>query len=319
MKTIGIIGKGFVGGAVYEGMKHAFDVVSWDKANGWETWDIDRDNNSSHNDVHIHSYLEYIRDDMEQSGKNGPPDDSIYYLTKYSDGPIFVCVPTPMKKDGSCDTSIVESVVLEVDDAVKKMGLLRVVVIKSTVPPGTTDAINEKTENIQVCFNPEFLTERNAIEDFKNQDRIIIGGPRPATNVVKQMYATAFPNVPTTKTSSTIAELVKYVTNCFLATKVSFANEIKQICDKLEIDYDKVIEYAGKDKRLGNSHWAVPGPDGNLGFGLTCFPKDLNALIARSKELGVDPTVMMATWAKNLEVRADRDWERMIGRAIAEE
>jgi UDPglucose 6-dehydrogenase len=315
MKTIGIIGKGFVGGAIYEGMKHAFDIVSWDKAKGWETWDIARNNNPNHNvDLHVCSYLEWVKDDKEKDERG-----DIFYVAKYSDGPIFVCVPTPMRKDGSCDTSIVESVVMEVDAAVKEMGLLRVVVIKSTVPPGTTERINEMTENVQVCFNPEFLTERNAVEDFKNQDRIIIGGPRPATNVVKQMYETAYPNVPTTKTSSTIAELVKYVTNCFLATKVSFANEIKQVCDKLDVDYDKVIEYARKDTRLGNSHWAVPGPDGSLGFGLTCFPKDLNALIARSKELGVNPTVMEATWEKNLEVRDDRDWERMIGRAISEE
>jgi len=313
MKTIGIIGKGFVGGAIFEGMKHAFDIVAWDKAKAWETWDRNRHIDPKH-DIYVCSYLEWIKDDKEQ-GDEG----DIYYVAKYSDGPIFVCVPTPMKKDGSCDTSIVESVVMEIDAAVKKMGLLRVVVIKSTIPPGTTEALNEKAENVQVCFNPEFLTERNAVEDFKNQDRIIIGGPRPATNVVKQMYATAYPNVPTTKTSSTIAELVKYVTNCFLATKVSFANEIKQICDKLEVDYDKVIEYARKDNRLGNSHWAVPGPDGIAGWGGVCFPKDLNALIATAKELGVEPTLMLAAWKKNLEVRSDRDWERMIGRSIAEE
>jgi UDPglucose 6-dehydrogenase len=110
--------------------------------------------------------------------------------------------------------------------------------------------------------------------------------------------------------------MVKYVTNCFLATKVSFANEIKQICDKLDIDYDKVVEYSTKDKRLGTSHWAVPGHDGHFGFGLTCFPKDLNALIATATSLGVDPKVMIAVWEKNLEVRPEKDWEKLIGRAI---
>jgi UDPglucose 6-dehydrogenase len=139
------------------------------------------------------------------------------------------------------------------------------------------------------------------------------------------MYETAYPNVPVTKTSSTIAELVKYVTNCFLATKVSFANEMQQICGKLEVDYDKVVEYAKLDPRLGSSHWAVPGPvpthEGKYvrGFGGHCFPKDLNALITVAKRLGVDPTVMSAAWKKNLEVRGpeNSDWEHMKGRAVS--
>jgi UDPglucose 6-dehydrogenase len=172
-------------------------------------------------------------------------------------------------------------------------------------------------KNTIVCFNPEFLTERTAIDDFKNQDRIILGGPHEGTAVLKQLYQKTFPNVPTTKTSSTIAEMIKYVTNCFLATKVSFANEIKQICDGLEIDYDKVIEYATKDKRLGLSHWAVPGHDGLIGFSGSCFIKDLNALMVVAKSLGVAPTVMLGTWEKNLEVRPQRDWEELKGRAVS--
>ena len=124
--------------------------------------------------------------------------------------------------------------------------------------------------------------------------------------------------------------MVKYVTNCFLAVKVSFANEISQICESLDkngynIDYDKVIEYAKFDQRIGESHWSVPGPvpthDGRYvrGFGGHCFPKDINALISVAKESGVNPTVMNAAWEKNLEVRGtnDRDWEHQIGRAVS--
>jgi UDPglucose 6-dehydrogenase len=109
-----------------------------------------------------------------------------------------------------------------------------------------------------------------------------------------------------------------------LATKVSFANEMKQICDKLDIDYDKVIEYATKDKRLGMSHWAVPGPmpandgSGKLlpGYSGSCFVKDINALIHLAKELGIDPKVMNGSWLKNLEVRPGKDWMFLVGRAI---
>jgi UDPglucose 6-dehydrogenase len=100
--------------------------------------------------------------------------------------------------------------------------------------------------------------------------------------------------------------------------KVSFANEVKQVCDKLEIDYDKVIEYATKDDRLGMSHWSVPGPDGDYGFGGKCFSKDLNALMAKARELGVDPKVMQAAWDKNLEVRKNHDWLNIPG-AVTED
>jgi UDPglucose 6-dehydrogenase len=101
-----------------------------------------------------------------------------------------------------------------------------------------------------------------------------------------------------------------------LATKVSFANEIYQICKEMGVDYNTVISTATLDKRLGKSHWKVPGPDGHYGFGLTCFPKDLNALIRLAESHGVDAKVMKAAWEKNLEVRPERDWEQMKGRAV---
>ena len=112
--------------------------------------------------------------------------------------------------------------------------------------------------------------------------------------------------------------MVKYFTNCFLATKVSFANEIYQICEKLDIDYDKVVEYAKYDERIGYSHLNVPGPDGDFGFGGHCFPKDLNALInlAVKNELGLDINVLNAALETNNRVRQNRDWEKLKGRAV---
>jgi len=101
--------------------------------------------------------------------------------------------------------------------------------------------------------------------------------------------------------------------------KVSYANEIYQLCQGLNVDYDKVIEYARYDDRLGNSHWSVPGPDGDFGFGGHCFPKDIAALQFLAKEMNIDTTMLGATINKNTKVRTDLDWTTQIGRAVSEE
>lgn len=289
-----------MGTAMIEGMRHAFNVLGYDKKLGWQKASVDGVERFQINDV-----------------------DPILYMLENVNGPIFVCVPTPMNPDGSCNTSIVENVVLLIDAVADNMQRHRlhrpVVCIKSTVPPGTTQKLNDKCKEIIVCFNPEFLREANPIEDFKNQNRIIVGGPREGTSILKLMYDKAYPDVPLTKTGSSVAEMVKYTTNVFLAVKVALANELDQICNNLDdVDFDKVVEYATKDKRLGTSHWAVPGPDGKAGFGGSCFPKDLNALMSVAKNLGVEPSVMSGAWSKNLEIRPEKDWESLKGRAVNE-
>ncbi len=226
---------------------------------------------------------------------------------------IFVCVPTPMNEDGSCHTDIVESVIKEIDTYANG---LQIVVIKSTVPPGTTDRLDKKYDGVNVIFNPEFLTEANFVEDFKNQDRIILGGVRKGTNKLRQIYSKVFPTAHIIKTGSKTAEMVKYMTNTYLATKVSFSNEIYQICQKIDIDYDKVVEYATLDERLGKTHLSVPGPDGDLGFGGHCLPKDLNALIAFAQNLDLEPIVLETVNWVNDKYRKNRDWEKMKGRAV---
>jgi UDPglucose 6-dehydrogenase len=238
---------------------------------------------------------------------------------------IFVCVPTPMNKDGSCHTDIVESVVKDIDkwcyaywgnyEYQKSKGIDRkpIVVIKSTVPPGTTDRLHRKYKSVNVIFNPEFLTEANFLEDFKNQTRIILGGTRKGTTILRQVYSKVFPHATIVKTGSKTAEMVKYFVNSFLGTKVSFANEMKQICDTIDIDYDKVVEYATYDERLGKSHWAVPGPDGELGFGGHCLPKDISAIVNE-----FDTYLLKSVLDVNDKVRENRDWEDMKGRAVIE-
>ena len=178
----------------------------------------------------------------------------------------------------------------------------------------STDKWNKRfnSSGLYIVFNPEFLTEANAVEDYKNQNRIIVGGERPYTSIVKVVFEKAFPQVPIFKTSSTIAEMIKYVTNTFLATKVSFANEMYQICQGLDIDYDKVIEYAKYDDRLGKSHWSVPGHDGDFGYGGHCFPKDVAALNYVASEMNISTKILSSTIEKNEEVRS-----KTIGRGFA--
>ena len=280
---IGIVGQGYVGTAVKTIFEKYYDV---------ETYDLDKDKCT----------VDYLEDMVE--------------LTNV----IFVCVPTPMKKDGSCDISIVESIVKDINNMVVSRNVSdRIVAIKSTVPPGTTNNLNKKCQNISVIFNPEFLTEANFIDDFRNQNRIVIGGQRPASTKLRQIYSLVFPNIPIIKTGSKTAEMVKYITNTFLAVKVSFANEMKEICDKLNIDYDKVVEYATYDERLGKSHWAVPGPDGKLGFGGSCFPKDINALVHLCDELNIPENILSSAIDTNLRVRPEEDWKELKGRAVVEE
>jgi len=225
---------------------------------------------------------------------------------------VFVCLPTPMDEIGRCNTSIVEAAVKRCFE----FGKTKIVVIKSTISPGTTQKLNEKYPSLQIVFNPEFLTERNAVKDYENQSRIILGGPRPATTELKQIFSKAFPKAHIIKTDSTHAEMVKYLTNTFLSVKVSFANEIYEICNRLDIDYDKVIEYATLDERLGESHWGVPGHDGDFGFGGHCFPKDLSALLYVARKEGAIHNVLKAAQKTNDEVRKNRDWEQMKGRAV---
>jgi len=271
--NIGIIGQGFVGNAVYQKFKDYYDI---------NTYDLD--------------------ESKCNSSEQQTLDNTI----------VFVCLPTPMNEDGSCNISIVESAVKRCFE----FGVTKMVVIKSTIPPNTTKLLNDTYPSLQIVFNPEFLTERNAVKDYENQNRIILGGPRPATTKLKQIFSKVFPKAHIIKTDSTHAEMVKYLTNSFLATKVSFANEMYQICEGLDVDYDKVIEYATQDERLGNSHWNVPGPDGDFGYGGHCFPKDVKALMVVAEDMDIIPLMLAATDVKNNEVRKNRDWEQMKGRAV---
>ena len=275
---IGIIGQGFVGNAVYQKFKNYYDVLTYD---------------------------------LDKSKCNSTYEDLVF-----KSDTIFLCLPTPMNEDGSCHTDILEKELVTIDLLSDNQEVKKTIVVKSTISPGTTSKWNDLYESLDIIFNPEFLTEANAVDDFNNQNRIILGGPRPSTTKLRQIYSKVFPQAHIIKTDSTHAEMVKYLTNAFLATKVSFANEIYQICGKLNVDYDKVVEYATLDNRLGKSHWQVPGPDGDFGFGGHCLPKDLSSLIHLAMSLDTETNVLNAVEETNDIVRKNRDWEQMKGRAV---
>jgi len=266
---IGIIGRGFVGGAMYENFKECFEVAVWDTVEEKRT---------------LNSFESFV---------------------DWSDI-IFVCVPTPMKESGECDVSIVEDVVAKIANLDRR----KYVVIKSTVTPGTTERLAE-LHNMVIGFNPEFLTEANSYNDFRYQPLIILGSDNTGLGtVMAQLYYEFNAKVDNVahviQRSTKEAELFKYLANCFLATKVIFANEFKILCDKVNVDYGRIAEVAVLDKRLCHTHWRVPGPDGQYGFGGSCFPKDTSALIAYADEIGTALWMLTEATYINDELRGEK-------------
>lgn len=275
---VGIIGCGFVGTAVSVG----FEAVLKDK-------------------IEIREHDKY------------KPTESLETVVSKSDI-LFVCLPTPMNfETGECDTSIIETEVANIVKIAKKR---KTIVIKSTVPPGTTSRLQDAHTAHDFVFNPEFLREKTFIQDFIDQDRIVLGYDTLDLNeklanlyedfAMKQKNAAEI-----VKCASSEAEMTKYVGNCFLATKVAFFNEIYEICKSAGIPYENVIKIVAMDNRIGASHTKVPGHDGQKGFGGSCFPKDLNSLIYFAKDHELDPMILETVWTKNLMVREQYDWEKL--------
>ena len=224
---------------------------------------------------------------------------------------IFVALPTPMKENGEQDISYIENFF-------GNIGLYNtdaVFILKSTVLPGTTKQLVSK-HNFNIVFCPEFLTEKTAKLDMLTQSRIVIGGNAQHTEKVLELFKARFGQKHYVLTDSTTAEFIKYMANTFLAVKVSVVNEFYRMSEALGADWNKALEGFVSDPRIGNSHTQVPGHDGKLGFGGTCFPKDINALITMGKELNVDMNTLEAAWKTNLEVRPEQDWKYLVGRAI---
>ena len=235
---------------------------------------------------------------------------------------IFLSVPTPANEDGSINLDILTDALNDIDGVSEKDNYI---LIRSTVVPGTTWALQEKFPKLNLLFNPEFLTERSANFDFINQGRFIIGsgdsyksalGSELFSKLIRDRFGDC---VAILETTYETAEMIKYMNNCFFATKVSFMNEMYQIAEKCKVNWEQAVDGFVADGRIGHSHLNVPGHDGKFGFGGSCFPKDVQALRNFAEDIGVNPSVLAAVWRKNLEVRPEQDWKELKGRAVSDD
>lgn len=221
-----------------------------------------------------------------------------YDSIKDFDG-VFVCVPSPMNKDGTADTSILEGVLHEL----YKVGYKGVIISKVTAPPGVYQRLQGAYPNL--VHAPEFLTAANAYMDYINGTFAIIGGDVKAyVNEADRIIRITQRDLRhVMHCSITEASLAKYSINSFLATKVLFMNELENLTQAAGGDWATVQKLITLDPRIGKSHTQVPGPDGLYGFGGMCFPKDTSALLAYAHSIGVELDVLDAAVKKNLIIR----------------
>ena len=258
---IGIIGLGYVGGAIRESLDWPEIFMVLDPAKGYNT-----------------TYQE---------------------LADQTEG-VFICVPSPMSEDGSCDTSILENVLANL----KAVNYQGVIISKCTAPPDVYQRLNEAFPNL--VHVPEFLTAANAIRDYVNGKFCIIGGKvgayrREAERLIRMTQQHLGENVRHCSIGE--AALSKYTINSFLATKVTFMNELWGIAVAAGLDYDTIAGMISMDERIGKSHMKVPGPDGSFSFGGACFPKDTSALLKYTETLSQTPMMLDATVRKNTMLR----------------
>ncbi|KKQ92686.1 MAG: UDP-glucose/GDP-mannose dehydrogenase dimerization [Microgenomates group bacterium GW2011_GWC1_39_7b] len=256
------------------------------------------------------------------------PKNKVFWYDKFKESPntleevvkksdfVFVCVPTPIFEDYSgMDMGIVIGVVDQVAEILSSSAKAtedKVLIIKSTSLPGTAKKLAIKYPKINFIMNPEFLTQKNANHDFLNPSRTVIGAESKdvALKVIKIYKTILSKNQPYVVTDTTSAEVIKYMSNLMLASKVLLANEFYELSKKVGANYLDVQKAVESDPRIG-THLGVPGPDGDMGFGGACFPKDMVGILGLAKKLKLDVSALEAIWKKNLKVRKHRDWEEM--------
>ena len=261
---LGVIGSGFVGGAVING----FNTPNVDM------WVVDPKKSTT---------------TLQQLAEVGP------HLT-------FVCVPTPESTNGSVNVTIVDQVLADLN----KFAYNGIVVIKSTITPDHLERFVQEYD-LRIVYNPEFLTEANAHNDFINPAMQILGGVWEECEIVERAYVefSKVKVVPTFKTDIVSASLLKYTINSWLATKVTFMNELYHLhkASGANTSWEQFTDMLQRDKRIGDSHLRVPGPNGSFGFGGHCFPKDTAGLLSYADKNNVDLSVLSKVVKTNARIR----------------
>ena len=222
--------------------------------------------------------------------------NTIEDLIAFRPDAVFVAVPTPMLETGECNTEILEGVMQQLNNS---KGLL--VIVKSTVPAYRLQAIQEQCINLRTVYNPEFLTEKNYIEDFRHPAMHVFGGINADTDAVEKLYLehSDCKECPVYKTDMVTASMVKYCLKSFLATKVTFMNEMYDVLKNAKgSDWNTFAKIVQTDPRIGVTHMRVPGNDGQRGYAGSCFPKDTNALAWFAREILNTPFTQLETSIK---------------------
>lgn len=214
---------------------------------------------------------------------------------------VYICVPSPSTEDGHCDTSILESVLKELTFA--NIAKDKVLISKVTAPPSVYARLLEQYPNLVHC--PEFITAADHIADYQNSSYFIFGGHKEWCERAKDVVRSAVPLVHDKLLITDIksASLYKYMMNSYLATKVTFMNDMKALADRYDIDWTEFTNLATWDSRIGYTHLSVPGPDGQYGWGGACFPKDVSAIIMEGLDQNADMELLQRVETLNRKQR----------------
>jgi len=284
--NIGIIGYGVVGKAIEYGFKSASNITIYDPL--------------------------YIK-------KFSPTIEKVIFDSEI----VFVCVPTPMSNVNGdpFDSSVIDEVMEKIETASSQLDSPPIVVIESAVIPSKIKQYIKQYTNIELVVSPEYLTEKEPFEKFLNPECRILGGSSEDTMKVQkafELYSICEP-CKVGYCDAIGAAVIKYMENSFLAMKISFMNQfydlLKQSGSKTE--WNHLAEIFHYDSRMGNSHFIIPGHDGDRHWGGKCFPKDINAIIYDAKKLGCNLTILEEVWNYNLENRKDINWAKIKG-AVSE-
>lgn len=226
-----------------------------------------------------------------------PGSHSLQGMLSQNIDAVFICLPTPALSGGGCDVSALQSVL----DEIAQRGYDGPVISHSTAPWKFYESWSQSMRNL--VHVPEFVTGAGANQEYQQQKRMILGGELSSTKVAAKILNALLSPQELIYMRIGEAAFVKYLANAFLATKVVFMNQMNDLCQAAGMDWKNVSGAAMRDPRLGNTHWQVPGPDGQKGFGGACFPKDTDALLHQSDHHGVGLSVLEEVLRANSKLR----------------